>query len=100
MDLVLTGRPVYAAEALAIGLANRVVPAGKALAAAQELARQLASFPQTCLRSDRQSLLDAEGLAEQDALRQEFAHGQAAVTTEALTGAARFVGGEGRHGAF
>ena len=100
MDLVLTGRPVYAAEALAIGLANRVVPAGTALAAAQELARQLAAFPQTCLRSDRQSLLDAEGLTEQDALRQEFAHGQAAVTTEALTGAARFAGGEGRHGAF
>jgi enoyl-CoA hydratase len=100
MDLVLTGRPVYAAEALAIGLANRVVPAGTALAAAQELARQLAAFPQTCLRSDRQSLLGAEGLTEQDALRQEFAHGQAAVTTEALEGAARFAGGEGRHGAF
>jgi enoyl-CoA hydratase len=100
MDLVLTGRPVYAAEALAIGLANRVVPAGTALAAAQELARQLAAFPQTCLRSDRQSLLGAEGLTEQDALRQEFAQGQAAVTTEALEGAARFAGGEGRHGAF
>lgn len=100
MDLVLTGRPVDAAEALAIGLANRVVPAGQALAAAQELARQLAAFPQVCLRSDRQSLLDGEGLEEDDAMRQEFGHGQAALTTEALPGAARFSSGEGRHGAF
>ncbi len=98
MDLVLTGRPVDAPEALAIGLANRVVPAGGALAAAQELARQLAAFPQTCLRSDRQSLLDAEGLSEADALAQEFAHGQAAVSQEALEGAARFSAGAGRHG--
>ncbi len=100
MDLVLTGRPVDAAEALAIGLAHRVVAAGQALACAQELAHQLAAFPQTCLRSDRQSLLDAEGLDERAALRQEFALGQAAVQAEALQGAARFAGGEGRHGAF
>lgn len=100
MDLVLTGRPVDAAEALAIGLANRVVPTGQALPAAQELARQLAVFPQVCLRGDRQSLLDGEGLEEDAALRREFARGQAAVATEALTGAARFSGGAGRHGAF
>lgn len=100
MDMVLTGRPVDAAEALAIGLANRVVPAGQALPAAQELARQLAAFPQVCLRSDRRSLLDGEGLDENAALRQEFAYGQAAITTEALPGAARFSSGEGRHGAF
>jgi len=100
MDLVLTGRPVDAAEALAIGLANRVVPAGQALGAAQELAAQLAAFPQTCLRSDRQSLLDQDGLEEADALAREFAHGQAALQSEALAGAARFAGGEGRHGSF
>ncbi len=99
MDLVLTGRPVDAAEALAIGLAHRVVPAGAALAEAQALAAQLAALPQTCLRSDRQSLLDAEGLGEAEALAQEFAHGQAALRTETLAGAARFVGGAGRHGA-
>lgn len=98
LDLVLTGRPVDAAEALAIGLVNRVVPAGQALTAAQELARALAAFPQTCLRSDRRALLDGEGLPEDAALRQEFAYGQAAVAGEALTGAARFAAGEGRHG--
>ena len=62
MDLILTGRPVDAAEALAIGLANRVVPAGEALAAAQELAAQLAAFPQTCMRRDRLSVLEQDGL--------------------------------------
>ena len=100
LDLILTGRPVDAAEALAIGLANRVVPAGEALPAAQELARQLAAFPQTCLRSDRASLLDAEGLDEPAALASEFVHGQAALSAETLEGAARFVAGAGRHGSF
>ena len=79
MDMILTGRAVDAAEAAAIGLANRVVPAGQALAAAQELAAQLAAFPQVCLRSDRASVLDAEGLDETAALASEFAHGQAAL---------------------
>ena len=100
MDLILTGRPVDATEALAIGLANRVVPAGEALPAAQELARQLAAFPQVCLRSDRASVLDAEGLGEQDALASELQHGLGALAAETLEGAARFVAGEGRHGAF
>lgn len=100
LDLILTGRPVDASEALAIGLANRVVPVGRALAAAQELARQLAAFPQTCLRSDRASVLDAEGLGEADALASEHAHGQAPLAAETLAGAARFAAGAGRHGAF
>lgn len=100
LDLILTGRAVDAAEALAIGLADRVVPAGQALRAAQELAASLAAFPQTCLRSDRASVLDAEGLDEAAALASEFAHGQAALSSETLGGAARFVAGEGRHGSF
>jgi enoyl-CoA hydratase len=100
LDLILTGRPVHATEALAIGLANRVVPAGESLRAAQELAASLAAFPQTCLRSDRASVLDQEGLPEQAALASEFAHGQAALAAETLSGAARFVAGEGRHGSF
>ena len=83
MDMILTGRAVGAAEAAAIGLANRVVPAGQALAAAQELAAQLASFPQTCLRSDRASMLDQEGLDEAAALASEFAHGRQALASEA-----------------
>jgi enoyl-CoA hydratase len=100
MDMILTGRAVDAGEAAAIGLANRVVPAGRALAAAQELAAQLAAFPQVCLRSDRASLLDAEGLGEAAALAVEFAHGQVPLAAEAGAGAARFAGGAGRHGSF
>ena len=100
MDMILTGRAVDAAEAAAIGLANRVVPAGQALAAAQELAAQLAAFPQVCLRSDRASVLDAEGLDETAALASEFAHGQAALASETAVGAARFAAGAGRHGNF
>src|SRR5580700_4392013 len=100
MDMILTGRAVDAAEAAAIGLANRVVPAGQALAAAQELAAQLAAFPQVCLRSDRASVLGAEGLDETAALASEFAHGQAALAGETAVGAARFAAGAGRHGNF
>ena len=100
MDMILTGRPVGAEEAAAIGLANRVVPAGQALAAAQELAASLAAFPQTCLRGDRASVLDQQGLDEQAAMAAEFARGQAALTGEAAAGAARFAAGAGRHGTF
>jgi enoyl-CoA hydratase len=98
MDLVLTGRSVDAAEALAIGLVNRVVPAGSALEAAQQLAAQLSGFPQTCLRQDRASLLEQDGLDEQAALANEFRHGLTSLAVDALPGAARFATGEGRHG--
>jgi enoyl-CoA hydratase len=100
MDMILTGRAVDAAEAAAIGLANRLVPAGQALPAAQELATKLASFPQVCLRSDRASVLDAGGLDEPAALASEFAHGRDALASEAGPGAARFTAGAGRHGSF
>ncbi len=100
MDLVLTGRAVGADEALAIGLVTRVVPTGQSRAAAEELAAELARFPQTCLREDRMALLDQEGLTEEEALASEFRHGMVAVTVDALTGAARFAAGEGRHGQF
>jgi enoyl-CoA hydratase len=100
LDLILTGRPVDAAEALSFGLVNRVVPAGQALPAAQELARQLAGFPQVCLRSDRASVLDAEGLDESAAMLTEYAHGQLPLATETRAGAARFTAGAGRHGTF
>jgi hypothetical protein len=91
---------VDAQEAAAIGLANRVVPAGQALGAAQELAAQLAAYPQVCLRSDRASVLDQEGLDETAALASEFAHGRAALAAETTSGAARFAAGAGRHGSF
>ncbi|CAL9612571.1 Enoyl-CoA-hydratase [Streptomyces sp. enrichment culture] len=99
MDMILTGRPVPAAEAYAMGLANRVVPVGRARAEAEELAASLARFPQACLRSDRAAVLGQEGLDEEEALAAELRHG-AAVLAESLEGAARFASGAGRHGAF
>lgn len=99
MDMILTGRPVPAAEAHAIGLADRVVPPGRARAEAEELAAAIARFPQDCLRSDRASLLDQEGLTEEDAMRRELRYGTT-VLAEATEGAARFAGGAGRHGMF
>ncbi|MEU9112873.1 crotonase/enoyl-CoA hydratase family protein [Streptomyces sp. NPDC048483] len=96
-DLVLTGRPVPAAEALAIGLANRVVPTGTARAEAELLAAEIARFPQACLRSDRASLLDQEGMDEEAAMEAELRYGQA-VLAKSLEGAARFAAGAGRHG--
>ncbi|GHE60849.1 hypothetical protein GCM10018771_48250 [Streptomyces cellulosae] len=99
MDMILTGRPVPADEAYAMGLANRVVPVGRARAEAEELAASLARFPQACLRSDRASVLEQEGLGEEEALAAELRHG-AAVLAESLEGAARFTSGAGRHGSF
>ena len=98
MDLILTGRSVDAVEALQIGLVNRVVAPGRALAEAQALARQIAAFPQTCLREDRASLLEQDGLDEEEALAGEFRHGMTSLAVDALPGAARFAAGEGRHG--
>jgi enoyl-CoA hydratase len=97
MDLILTGRPVDAAEALAIGLVDRVVPVGTARAAAEQLAAEIARFPQTCLRHDRLALLEQQGRSEQDALATELRHSRVSLA-EAAAGAARFAAGEGRHG--
>jgi enoyl-CoA hydratase len=99
LDLILTGRSVDAAEALQMGLVSRVVPAGEALATAQGLAAQLAAFPQTCLREDRASVLEQDGLDEAAALANEFRHGRTSLAADTLAGATRFAGGEGRHGA-
>lgn len=99
LDLILTGRPVPAAEAYEMGLANRLVPPGESRTAAEELAAQLARFPQTCLRGDLASVHDQEGLPEEEALRRELQHGQAPLR-EAAQGAARFTAGAGRHGSF
>jgi enoyl-CoA hydratase len=99
LDLILTGRPVDAAEALAIGLANRKVPAGQALAAARELAAQIAALPQQCLRNDRASVLGQHGLPTRAALAQEFSLGLATLRSgESVEGATRFATGAGRHG--
>jgi enoyl-CoA hydratase len=97
MDMVLTGRGVPASEALDMGLANRVVPDGESLAAAQALARELAGLPQTCMREDRLSLLEQEGLDEPAALGNELGHGIRALE-DAQSGLERFRAGAGRHG--
>ena len=98
MDLILTGRPVEAEEALAIGLANRVVPVGRARSEAEALAAQLALLPQTCLREDRLSLLEQDGMDEEAAITNEFRHGAISIAADALDGAQRFASGAGRHG--
>ncbi|MGV9249960.1 crotonase/enoyl-CoA hydratase family protein [Streptomyces sp. NPDC003697] len=99
LDMILTGRPVPAREAYEMGLANRVVPTGRARAEAEELAAAIARFPQECLRSDRASVHAQEGLDEESALRSELRHG-AGVLARATEGAARFAAGAGRHGSF
>ncbi|WP_374689768.1 crotonase/enoyl-CoA hydratase family protein [Promineifilum sp.] len=99
LDLILTGRPVGADEALRIGLANRIAPRGQARAVAEALAHEIAAFPQLCLRADRLSAYGAFDGPLDEALRREFKGGLAALWAEGLAGAARFAGGEGRHGA-
>ena len=100
LDMILTGRGVEASEALSWGLADRVVPAGEALAAAQALAAEIARFPQTCLRADRRSALSQWDLPLDQALRAEARGGAEPVREGAQAGAARFAGGLGRSGAF
>lgn len=101
MDMILTGRPVGAEEAFAIGLANRLAEPGKALDAALVLAREIAAFPQTCMRNDRLSALTQWSLTEDQALAAEFALGLKTLQSgETADGAARFAQGEGRGGRF
>ena len=99
MDLILTGRPVGAQEALAIGLVNRVVAPGESRAAAEQLAAELARFPQRCLREDSLSMLEQSGLVEPAAIANELSHGLGSLS-EVQEGLERFRAGEGRHGAF
>lgn len=101
LDMILTGRGVEAEEAYRMGLANRVVDAGQALSAAKELARQLAAFPQHCLRSDRLSSYEQWSLDLPSAIANENQHGRATLETgESREGAARFAAGAGRGGKF
>jgi enoyl-CoA hydratase len=101
MDMVLTGREVGVGEALDIGLANRHAAAGDSLEAAKLLAREIAAFPQACMRADRASLMGQWGLSETDALRAEISGGIDVIKSgETQAGATRFKSGTGRHGKF
>ncbi|MFN3835640.1 MAG: crotonase/enoyl-CoA hydratase family protein [Glycocaulis sp.] len=101
MDMILTGRPVGAEEALSIGLANRLAEPGKALEAALVLAREIAAFPQACMRNDRMSALNQWSLTEEQALAAEFTLGMKTLQSgETVEGATRFAKGEGRGGRF
>jgi enoyl-CoA hydratase len=101
LDLILTGRPVHAEEALTMGLANRVVKKGDARKKAEDLAAQIAAFPWNCVISDRQSAYEGASLTFDAAMAREFELGLATVeSAETLKGAARFAKGEGRHGKF
>lgn len=102
LDMILTGRPVGAQEALAMGLANRVVPKGESVKCALDLARQLIAFPELCLNTDRRSCYYSayEASSFEDAMSQEFEAGSKVISAESIKGAAQFSGGSGRHGSF
>jgi enoyl-CoA hydratase len=98
MDLILTGRPVPASEAYQMGLVNRLVEPGRARAAAEDLAAEIAGLPTTCMRNDRLGALEQDGLAEAEAMAGELRRGLESLAADAAAGAARFAAGEGRHG--
>ena len=101
LDMVLTGRPVGAEEALQIGLANRVVPDGKVLESAIELAEEISRHPQTCMRNDRLSMYESFDLPYNEAMKNEFKRGMDSIASgELLDGVNRYQTGEGRHGKF
>jgi enoyl-CoA hydratase len=100
LDLILTGRPVDAKEALQMGLVNRVVAKGKAREAAEQLANEIAAFPQICMRGDRASAFEQFDLGFNEALTNEFQHGLESLKAGAREGADRFAEGAGRHGSF
>ena len=100
LDLILTGRPVGAAEALAMGLVNRVVPHGQGRQAAEELARELARFPQPCMLHDRLSAYEGLDVPFAAAMANEFRHGLESLAAGSAEGARRFASGAGRHGDF
>lgn len=101
LDLILTGRPVRAEEALGMGLVSRVVASGTTRAAAEQLAAEIAAFPQRCMLADRASAYAQWQLPFAEAITNEFAGGLAVIESgETRAGASRFKAGEGRHGKF
>jgi enoyl-CoA hydratase len=100
LEIILTGRKVAAEECLRLGLCEYVVANGSVRDRAEELAREIARFPQTCVRVDRRSAIRSSGLPVREALIQEWYNGRVALTTDGIAGAGRFRDGLGRHGDF
>jgi enoyl-CoA hydratase len=101
LDMILTGRPVSAEEALAFGLANRVVPKGKAREEAERIAAQLAEWPQNCMLGDRRALYQGFDMDFHRAMELEFKIGLEVIASgETVSGATEFTGGKGKHGEF
>jgi enoyl-CoA hydratase len=100
MDMILTGRPVNAEEALQFGLVNRIVPDGQSRIEAEQIAHEISKFPQACMRTDRLSAYEQWNFPLGEALRREGSAGQSIMEQEGKSGAARFVDGVGRHGKF
>jgi enoyl-CoA hydratase len=100
LEIIMTGRKVPAEECYRIGLCERLVSKGKARQAAEEMAREIARFPQACMRADRRSVYLQQGLPVHEALRQEWYNGLDALKKEGIAGARRFADGVGRHGDF
>ncbi|NIR28288.1 MAG: crotonase/enoyl-CoA hydratase family protein [Gammaproteobacteria bacterium] len=98
LEIILTGRKVPAEECLRIGACEKIVPTGHAREAAQALAREIARFPQECVRADRRSVYLQHGLPVREAMRREWWNGQECLAREGVAGAGRFVSGKGRHG--
>jgi enoyl-CoA hydratase len=100
LEIILTGRKVPAQECLSIGLCEYLTAKGGARAKAEELAREIARFPQVCVRADRRSAIKSHGKGVREALIQEWYNGREALIKDGVAGAARFKGGLGRHGDF
>ncbi len=100
LEIILTGRKLPAEECLSLGLAEYITPSGGARAKAEALAREIARFPQTCVRADRRSAIKSQGVSIRDGLVQEWYNGRLAVTEDGVAGATRFKDGLGRHGDF
>jgi enoyl-CoA hydratase len=101
LDMILTGRPVSGEEAFAMGLANRLVERGKAREEGEALALQIAAYPQTCMRSDRQSVYRGFDLSMDEAMNLEFHLGMEVIAGgELQAGVKKFSQGIGKHGRF
>jgi enoyl-CoA hydratase len=100
LEIILTGRKVAAEECLRIGLCEYLVPNGEVRAKAEELAQEIAAFPQVCVRADRRSAIKSQGLSVRDGMIQEWYNGREALIKDGAAGAARFKNGLGRHGDF